>query len=279
MFSSPGGALPRPAWLTVATVRDTAAGARTPSPRGGRSSDGEPIPGNTGPVPTIEELHQEWLGEWLPSIKTQVFELFHRREIHDGMEEMLRAQDHADAGYFWEAFHRMYLESQVLAIRRQADDDTRALSLRRLIGQLQHHRRSVTRAWYVDRWMDGVGLDPAGERDRGLVEVRRQMAHDAFDKFTDEPGGPLLSATLLDRDRQRLLDTSRTVSRYADTVVAHSDRTPPAELPTYADFEASIDVLGDLLRRYHLLIDQGGLVSATPTIQGDWKGPFRSRLA
>lgn len=41
----------------------------------------------------------------------------------------------------------------------------------------------------------------------------------------------------------------------------------------------AVEHLGEMLRRYYLLINQGGLMTVTPTIQGDWKGPFRKPLA
>ncbi len=95
----------------------------------------------------IDGLLAEWEGVWLESLKQQIYDLHHRRQLHDEVMEMLDAQDHPDTDVFRDAFHRMYIEAQVMAIRRQADDDPRTLSLRRLIGQLETHRRDFTRAW------------------------------------------------------------------------------------------------------------------------------------
>jgi hypothetical protein len=67
--------------------------------------------------------------------------------------------------------------------------------------------------------------------------------------------------------------------RYANASVAHAEREPEDVRVTYDDFHRAVDHLGEMLRRYYLLINQGGLVTATPTIQGDWKGPFRKPLA
>lgn len=61
--------------------------------------------------------------------------------------------------------------------------------------------------------------------------------------------------------------------------IAHVALDPSPEVVTYAEFDAAITHLGKMLKRYHLLITQGGLVSATPVIQGDWKGLFRKPLA
>lgn len=107
----------------------------------------------------IDESLVEWREVWLENLEWQIFELHHRREIHDEFMAVLEAQTHSDSSTFAEAFHGMYLESQVMAIRRLADDDSRTISLRRLIGQIEQRRRDFTRKWYVERWMDGI--DPA----------------------------------------------------------------------------------------------------------------------
>jgi len=229
--------------------------------------------------PTIDELLTEWEGLWLDSLRFQVYELHHRRQIHDDFLLMLDAQDHPDTDIFRDAFHGMYVESQVMAIRRQADDDPRTLSLRRLIGQLQNHRRRFTRAWYVGRWMEGQDPHSTDERRRFDARMHLERANDAFDHFTDRVGQEHLGGRHLQEDLDGLLKITDDLARYANATVAHVEQTPPDVRVTYGDFHHALDHLGEMLKRYYLLINQGGLVSATPTIQGDWKGPFRRPLA
>jgi hypothetical protein len=133
----------------------------------------------------IDSLVLEWEGVWLASLRQQIYDLHHRRQIHDEFMEMFDAQDHPDTEIFRDAFHRMYIEAQVMAIRRQADDDKRTLSLRRLIGQLEAHRRQFTREWYVSRWTAGRNVESSDERERLDAEFHIQTANDAFDKVTD----------------------------------------------------------------------------------------------
>lgn len=227
----------------------------------------------------IDDLLAEWKAEWLKSLEFHVYELHHRRQIHDEFMAMLDAQDHPDTNIFRDAFHAMYVESQVMAIRRQADNDSRTLSLRRLIGQLEQHRQEFTRSWYVDRWM--VDRDPNSEdpRERHLARFHLEQANAAFDKFTDESSAERLGGRRLQQDRDELEVMTENVVRYANALVAHVERNPEDVHVTYDDFNRAIDHLGEMLRHYYLLIDQGGLLGATPTIQGDWKGPFRRSLA
>lgn len=224
------------------------------------------------------DLLAEWDDVWLESIKFQAYELQHRRELHDGFMAMLEGQDHPDSDIFGDAFHRMYIESQVMVIRRQADDDTRTLSLRRLIGQLEAHRRSFTRTDYTSRWLDGRDPASAHERERLEARMHLQMANDAFDRFTDQPGDEYLGGRRLQQDRADLLSITDAVVRHANASVAHVKREAGRAGVTYAEFHKAIEHLGTMLQRYYLLINQGALVSTTPVIQGDWRGPFRRAL-
>jgi hypothetical protein len=119
---------------------------------------------------------QDW-NVWLENIYAQVLNLHNRHELHDGMEEMLREQGHPDAEYFWDAFHEMYVESQVLAIRRQADDDPRTLSLRRLLGQVEQNAKRLNRAWYVTWRMEGLDPHDPSEPDRQIAQFHLDQAN------------------------------------------------------------------------------------------------------
>ena len=46
-------------------------------------------------------------------------------------------------------------------------------------------------------------------------------------------------------------------------------------LPTYAELDSCVDLLGRLAKDYSLLLEQTALVEVVPVIQEDWKAPFR----
>lgn len=132
--------------------------------------------------------------------------------------------------------------------------------------------------------MSAVGYatrDPNSEdpRERHRARFHLDQANAAFDEFTDESGAEHLGSRRLQDDRNELEAMTDKVVRYANAMVAHVERNPEDVEVTYDDFNNAIDHLGEMLRRYFLLIDQGGLLSANPTIQGAWKGPFRRPLA
>lgn len=228
--------------------------------------------------PSIDDLLAQWEGIWLDALKHQIYDMNHRRQVHDEFMVLLEQQDHPDTDIFGECFHHMYIEAQVLAIRRQVDNDPRTLSLRRLIGQLESHRRQFTRSWYIARWLDG--RDPSSEdlHERELAKLHLELANGAFDQFTDGPGDEQLGCRRLQKDRERLLQMTEKVVAFANAVVGHTQKVPLDIEVTYNDFHQALEHLGEMLQRYYLLINQGGLVTTTPVIQGDWKGLFRKPL-
>ena len=63
-------------------------------------------------------------------------------------------------------------------------------------------------------------------------------------------------------------------------MVAHVERNPEDVAVTYNDFNNAIDHLGEMFRRYLLLIDQGGLLSATRRFRGTGRAvPEAARVA
>lgn len=104
------------------------------------------------------------------------------------------------------------------------------------------------------------------------------MANEAFDKFTDQPGDASLGGRRLQADRQELLAVVDRLVLFVNATVAHAQAGDEKPSVTYGQFDACIDHVGEMLKRYHLLIDQGALVSVAPEIQDDWLGPFRRPL-
>ncbi|MGH2719788.1 MAG: hypothetical protein ACRDJU_14605 [Actinomycetota bacterium] len=221
---------------------------------------------------TIDDLAAEWEAQRLASLRRDIYELHLRKKVHDEFMELLR-RNGQDGSIFADLFHKMYLDSQVMAIRRQTDDDTRTLSLYGLLGQLQEGTPQSTRAWYVNRWLTSVVPSDPEER-----ELHTSMANEAFDRFCDWPAARKLGKGRLQADRQELEGLTERVVKFVNTFVAHRSRTTGPVTLTYQDFEGAIAHLGEMLLRYFLLLNQGGLLSATPVIQGDPLAPFRRAL-
>lgn len=213
---------------------------------------------------TIEYLRDEWL-EYL---KREIGEILLRRHIHDEFHAMLGAQQHCDTT-FWSHYHRMYVETQIMAIRRLSDTNYRTMSFVRFLREIRANCQLVSRDAYVARWIESVDHPP---------EVSYRMANNQYDDFTSNAGDDEISSEELEKDETRLTGLSERLRRFADQYVAHFDRDRVEVEATYDDLDSAIDELCQLLKHYHLLVNQGALMNCQPVIQGDWAAPFRQSL-
>lgn len=134
--------------------------------------------------------------------------------------------------------------------------------------------QALTR-WYVDTQAAAVRrLTRIGGHDKKSVH---QLLLDIRSHLGDLGGGRngvALDADTIDQDIATLkAESTKKVARWADENVAHIGVNRTVQ-PTFGDLDQAIDMLGQLLQKYYLLIEGGHLLTAIPDIQGDWKAPF-----
>ena len=144
------------------------------------------------------------------------------------------------------------------------------MSFVRFVREIKANHHLVSRDAYVARWIAYVD-HPS--------EVARRRANNQYDNYTGCVGDDEISQEKLDGDVERLAYRSESLRRFADQYVAHFDRDRREVQATYDDLDSAIDELCQLLKHYHLLLNQGALRSCQPIIQGDWAEPFRQPLA
>ncbi len=204
--------------------------------------------------------------EWLEALKDEAVELRVRRKVHDEYLDLLEKQKLGDRRpcntRIADTFHRVYIDATVMAVRRQTDSNPKALSLNRLLKQLTKHCEEFTREDFVDNFLDG--RDPRSDTERERLEAISilDLANKRFDELTDEPGAAYLGADRLKADRSDLKRITAKVKQHVDQRVAHHDRDPEGELPTYGDLDRAIEHLCDLFRRYSELLALSSLVQA-----------------
>ena len=68
------------------------------------------------------------------------------------------------------------------------------------------------------------------------------------------------------------------MSALADRTIAHIDKRGRTAAVTFGDLDRAIDEIGRVFQCYRELIAGSPLTTLEPTIQGDWKAPFRAPL-
>lgn len=196
---------------------------------------------------------------WFDDIKNQIFSIHHRRHVYREVMAMVDANPALQvpsAFYTW--MRTVYVYDTTIAVRRLVDQDRRTVSFVRLMQEIADHPEVITRKSFVARYR--AWLRDAGHRD--------------FERFAS-PAAKTIHRRVIRRHQRRLLAAAERLKRFVDKHVAHNDRRPMRLLPTYAELDGCIDLLGRLAKDYSLLLEQSALVEVVPVIQDDWKAPFR----
>lgn len=230
----------------------------------------------------IDALHAQWTAEDGPlrQLAQDVWALHHRRAMFNGLVGMLEGQGNPHRAYVEGFLAEMYFEAQLVRLRRLIDADSRTVSFRRLINQLLQHRSQFTREWYVDLWTDGAdaGTDDRGER----LDARSWEAEGSreFDRWTDDRPDrhDVLGVQPLRRLLDALVEDVDEVKAYVDQRVAHAQKDPDPSNLTYGQVDRAIARAGETLQTLSLLLEQVTEAGLVPTVQGDWRSPFRAAL-
>ncbi len=142
--------------------------------------------------------------------------------------------------YFVEFLQDSYAITQAVAIRRLSENNKDSVSLGRLLAEIRSEPDLLTRDLYI--------------------KVSGGDDHDASfagSYFEQEFGGSTvdrLDPAVIEGDLQILGQSTQTVRHYVDKHVAHHDKNPAAQLPTYSEIDHAIDQICDLFRRYVSLL-------------------------
>jgi hypothetical protein len=216
-------------------------------------------------VPTEDQLYEKWL-DWLEKIASQTHTLWAYRDYWRGLVEMTQANEEIPPSTFFDALGIWYADGQTVAVRRQLDRDRRAVSLWRLIDEIAAHPEVMTRTRHVALWHDE-------HEDAREKEHNEQRGNENYDKFAGEGSDTIPPERTLE-DRERLEAIGKPIKRYVDQRVAHSDDEALTEVPTFAELNAAIGELGELLKKYMSLLKAQWLAAVSPVHQDDWTRAF-----
>lgn len=204
---------------------------------------------------------QKWL-RWLPVIRGEIEELVVAKHVFKETQSVIARNPRLrQPSSFYEFFAKAYASHAVAGLRRQIKIDIQSISFARLLEEMIATPSAFTRVYYVGLYRNSVVANYA-DRD--------------FEKFA-LPSAPHINPDLVAIDLGNLLAQCAKCEEFADRRVAHRDRRPPKQVPTYRDIDDCIDLLDRLYVKYHLLFTAEAMMDDTllPTWQYDWQQVFR----
>ena len=205
---------------------------------------------------------EKWLRWFEAPIFPEISAIYLHRHAFRTVRDMVQSNGELPGSYFFEYIEDTYAVTQSVAVRRQAECTSRVKTLGRLIGEVEQDAARITRDFWIGLWTN-EGMVRDGIADRGWTT---KWAGDVGDHL--DPAIPA-------RDLELLTTGAEKVADYVDQYLAHADARPKAGLPTFADLDAAIDLLGDLYAKYGNLLTASVYPMLVPKIQHNWLAVFQ----
>lgn len=204
---------------------------------------------------------------WLKTINNDIVSLNHQRHIFREIAESFRTKLalQTDATV-WNWLAGNYATTTAVGVRRQIDRRKDVISLERLLTEIAENPAVLTRSWFERQYVRGK---PPLQR-----ASYQKMAERDFQRFAGR-SAKQISARMVVADRAKLRKTAARLRHYVNKRVAHRARSGYRGPATFADLNAAVDELASLLQKYSLLLNQAGMISVEPVIQGDWEAVLR----
>jgi hypothetical protein len=208
---------------------------------------------------TMDNLYKK-LDGWMDILDNQVRSLRTNQHIFWEVQKIIRGNPRIDKPndfYGWMA--EMYAAAMSVAIRKLADNDARTISFRRLLEEIKANPSVISRTRFKKLFVD-----------RNYTECD---ADEGFDQLIGA-GREFINTSDLDDEIQTLISKTAKLRKYVNKRIAHHDKSPFNDLPTFKELDDAIAYIEKLLQRYWLIFRCMSMYSALPTWQYDWKEVF-----
>jgi hypothetical protein len=206
----------------------------------------------------MSSKRQKW-ERWLKEIRHQVYSAMESRLVYRQTSQIIWANDTLPKeSAFYGRMQLWYAESSLMAVRRQTKIDPQAISLARLLNEIQREPSLINRAHYT-----------------GLYKgyATEHLAEGMFDRIAGA-GSAAIDPARVAADLAKLQQVARSCETFADKRIAHFDRGNAPKPPTYQDLDDALDLIGELLQKYNSIVLAEDIAFTTPVIQHNWKKIF-----
>ena len=195
---------------------------------------------------------------WINEIRSDTENMLLNMEIHRQYLEIVRLNKEIQSPPdFHEWTMRNYGSYIVMAIRRQLDNDSDVVSLRRLLSEMKRFPQVLSKQWF-----------------RSLYKSATETIHIPLESFADgdfeENAGNMehFDPSIADVDILRLETLGKSIIRYANKQIAH--RTKVKTIITFSEINKFLDEFESIVKKYVLLLTASGYSSLIPVPQYDW---------
>jgi hypothetical protein len=225
--------------------------------------------------------HPELAAKWRENIAGLAEELnlaWIDRSVFVAVRDALVRNPGPDATFLL-SYSRVYAQSQVMLVRRLADDDDMSRSLFALLERMKRNPAVITRTpWVADRMAampePVAGDDALSANMQAALRAHHRAKSDA--EFTRIAGpGECLDRATLQQDQVTLRADLAAVITYADNVVAHLDPTRDEHRLTFREIHDAIDRAGEMVNRYSAFLTGSWHAFENLALPPSWQVPLQ----
>jgi hypothetical protein len=213
---------------------------------------------------------KKWIGDGSTegSISRELMILALNRQVFAGVKQIVDANSEIQVhSSFYQVFTSNHAHSALMYIRRQVDRHPDSVSLMNFPLDLRGNHELITQNYYVSLYTQ----DAVDEVD---LENRTRWGESDFEEYFGSPIEGHINPGIFDADIKSLDSVSTNIKSFVDQRLAHLDKHKPDRVPKLDELESACDTLGNILKKYILLLDAKDYQIA-PVLQHDWKAIFR----
>lgn len=220
-------------------------------------------------IVTDDEMFESWVND-LMTIQTQVIEVHHHRELWTQTVAAIRSQSaNVPAGTpstWLNHYVRLYVDGQMMAVRRIVRGGTGETTLGGLLRQLGQRPEIVSKERFLEH-AQRLNGDP------GVLDAGRRSFESDWDDGTGH-----LDGRIVEKDLNELFRQLKKIIDWADRTIAHIVLDGPPAAPTFVELDEAIVRVGHVFQRYAQLLTGGIWYEVTPIAPANWTALFAKPL-
>lgn len=208
-----------------------------------------------------EAAWTRWTG-WIDAIRNDMSRIRNDAAIFSTFQQLV--VDNRDwigehhGHRFCQFVFRSYISAASLGVRRHAKKKDDAVSIAKLIAQMQLCPNQITIEFYRQKF----------PREPNDIDWQSN----SFARLSDD--GNIVSAKVLERDAAELKQLSGTIEMYADRVLAHLDPKGFTDTFTFGELERAIRNFDELVCRYEGFLTGSSSDTLEAVVQYPWEQIF-----
>jgi hypothetical protein len=212
-----------------------------------------------------EAAWMRWSG-WIDTIRKDMSRIRNDAAIFSGFQRLVvdnREWIAEHKGHrFCQFVFRSYVTAACLGVRRHVKKKDNAVSMAKLIAQMQLCPDQITIEFYRSQF----------PRDPNDIDWQSN----SFRRLSED--GNVVSAGILERDAAQLNQLSGTIETYADRVLAHLDPKGFTDTFTFDELEKAIHNFDELVCRYEGFLTGSSSDTLEAVVQYPWEQIFNVPL-